>query len=62
MQPCHPTTDSNVPGKMRELCWDESTQTWNPRQMRTMNTSSNKWPTTSGPPVDPTFIAATAYN
>lgn len=58
----HPTTDSDVPGKIELLYWNENTQTWYPRQQRIMNTSDNKWPTTSGPPVDPTYIAATAYN
>jgi hypothetical protein len=58
----HPTSDSNVPGKIKLLYWNENTQTWYPRQQRVMNTSNNKWPTTSGPPSDPTYIAATGYN
>jgi hypothetical protein len=58
----HPTTDSDVPGPIKLLYWDERTQTWYPRQQLTMNNSDNKWPYTSGPPVDPTYIAATAYN
>lgn len=58
----HPTSDSDVPGKIELLYWDERTQTWYPRQQLTMNTSNNKWPNTSGPPVDPTYIAATAYD
>jgi hypothetical protein len=57
----HPTSDSNVPGKIELLYWNENTQTWYPRQQRVMNTSDNKWPYTSGPPVDPTYIAATSY-
>jgi hypothetical protein len=57
----HPTSDSNVPGKIELLYWDENTQTWYPRQQRVMNTSDNKWPYTSGPPTDPTYIAATSY-
>lgn len=58
----HPTSDSDVPGKIELLYWDENTQTWYPRNNYSMNTSGNKWPTTTGPPVDPTYVAATAYN
>jgi hypothetical protein len=58
----HPTTDSDVPGPIELLYWDENMQTWYPRQQVTMNTSNNKWPYTNGPPIDPTYIAATAYN
>lgn len=57
----HPTSDSNVPGPIELLYWDENTQTWYPRQQRVMNNSDNKWPNTSGPPVQPTYIAATSY-
>ena len=58
----HPTSDSDVPGPIKLLYWDERTQTWYPREQRTMNSSNNKWPETTGQPVDPTYIAATAYN
>ena len=58
----HPTSDSDVPGPIELLYWDENTQTWYPRQQRVMNTSNNKWPYTNGPPSDPTYIAATSYN
>jgi hypothetical protein len=58
----HPTTDSNVPGPIQQLYWNDTTQTWIPKQIRTMNTSNDKWPTTTGLPNDPTFIAATAYD
>ena len=57
----HPTSDSDVPGRVELLYWDENTQTWYPRQQRVMNTSDNKWPNTTGLPDDPTYIAATAY-
>lgn len=43
-QNCNPTTDSNVPGTIMDLCWDGRMQTWYPRQRYTMNTSDNKWP------------------
>ena len=43
-QLCHPTTDSDVPGKIQELCWNDGTQTWYPRQRYVMSNSSNKWP------------------
>lgn len=41
---CHPTTDSNVPGAIQELCWNDGTPTWYPRQRYVMSNSSNKWP------------------
>jgi hypothetical protein len=40
----HPTTDSDVPGPITELYWNERIQTWFPRQRLTMNNSTNKWP------------------
>ena len=43
-QLCNPTTDSNVPGPIQELCWNDGTQTWYPRQRLTMSNSTNKWP------------------
>lgn len=39
------TTSSNVPGPTQSLYWDNTVQTWYPRQNLTMNTSSDKWPT-----------------
>jgi len=59
---CNPTTDSNVPGPMKLLCWNNGMQTWYPKQQLNMNTSGNKWPATSGPPDDPTFIGATPHS
>jgi hypothetical protein len=44
-QLCHPTTDSDVPGQIQELCWNDGTQTWYPRQRYVMTNSANKWPT-----------------
>lgn len=58
----HPTSDSDVPGPIELLYWDENMQTWYPREQRIMNTSNNKWPYTNGPPIDPTYIAATGYD
>lgn len=43
-QLCHPTTDSNVPGPIRELCWNDGTQTWYPKTRYVMTNSANKWP------------------
>jgi hypothetical protein len=43
-QLCHPTTDSDVPGPIQDLCWNDGTQTWYPRQRYVMTNSSNKWP------------------
>ena len=58
----HPTTDSDVPGKINLLYWNETIQPWYPRQRLNMSTSSNKWPYTTGPPTDPTYRAATSYD
>ena len=44
---CHPTTDSDVPGPIIELCWNDGNPTWYPRQRYTMGTSGNKWPVNS---------------
>ena len=44
---CHPTTDSDVPGPIMELCWNDGIPTWYPRQRYTMGTSGNKWPVNS---------------
>lgn len=41
---CHPTTDSNVPGAIQPLCWNDGIQTWYPRQRYIMSNSTNKWP------------------
>jgi len=43
-QLCNPTTDSNVPGKIQLLCWNDGNNTWNPRQRYTMSNSTDKWP------------------
>jgi len=44
-QLCHPTTDSDVPGSIQDLCWDDGTPSWFPRQRYVMTNSGNKWPT-----------------
>lgn len=41
---CHPTSDSDVPGPLMELCWNDGTPTWYPRQRYVMTNSANKWP------------------
>jgi len=43
-QLCNPTTDSDVPGQIQDLCWNDGTQTWYPRQRYVMPTSGSKWP------------------
>ena len=43
-QLCNPTTDSDVPGTIQDLCWNDGTPTWYPRQRLTMSNSANKWP------------------
>jgi len=42
---CHPTSDSDVPGSLMELCWNDGNPTWYPRQRYVMSNSANKWPT-----------------
>lgn len=39
---CFPTTDSNVPGSIELLCWNEGIQTWYPRQRYKMTNSDIK--------------------
>ena len=41
---CHLTSDSDVPGPLRELCWNDGIQPWYPRQRYVMTNSGNKWP------------------
>ncbi len=43
-QLCYPTTDSDVPGPIQDLCWNDGTQTWYPRQRYVMTNSTDKWP------------------
>ena len=43
-QRCYPTSDSGVPGKIIQLCYNDNLPTYYPRQNYTMNTSDNKWP------------------
>jgi hypothetical protein len=47
-QLCHPTSDSDVPGQIIDLCWNDGIKTWYPRQQSTMSNSGNKWPYSSG--------------
>ena len=49
-QLCNLTTDSDVPGQIQPLCWNDGTPTWYPRQRLTMTNSTNKWPYSSGGP------------
>ena len=41
---CHPTTDSDVPGPIQDLCWNDGNPTWYPRQQYVMTNSTDKWP------------------
>jgi hypothetical protein len=43
-QLCNPTTDSDVPGEIMNLCWNDGNATWYPRQRYVMTNSGNKWP------------------
>jgi len=61
---CHPTSDSDVPGKFMELCWNDGTPTWYPRQRYIMTNSGNKWPTNATllSAVKPLPPVITSYN
>ena len=39
---CHPTTDSNVPGKIMDLCWNDGITPWFPRTRYNMSSSNSK--------------------
>jgi hypothetical protein len=41
---CYPTTCSDVPGPIQDLCWDSKLDTWYPRQRYIMPTSGTGWP------------------
>lgn len=43
-QLCNPTTDSDVPGPVQLLCWNDGNQTWYPRQRYVMTNSTDKFP------------------
>jgi len=47
-QLCNLTTDSDVPGPIQPLCWNDGNPTWYPRQRYVMTNSGNKWPYDSG--------------
>ena len=41
---CSPTSDSDVPGRIQLLCWNNKLQTYYPKTRLNMNNSTNKWP------------------
>ncbi len=43
-QYCFPSSGSDVPGPIVNLCWNNGIQTWYPRQRYVMPTSGNKFP------------------
>ena len=64
-QLCNPTTDSDVPGQIQDLCWNDGTPTWYPRQRYIMTNSDNKWPvnaelSSSIKPYAPVLISVTS--
>ena len=44
-QDCYPSSDSDVPGPVTILCWNDGLQTYYPKTRLTYGTSGNKWPT-----------------
>jgi hypothetical protein len=64
-QLCNPTSDSDVPGTIQLLCWNDGTPTWYPRQRYIMSNSTNKWPVnavlfSSVRPSAPTIVSVTS--
>jgi hypothetical protein len=53
---CYPTTCSDVPGRIQELCWSGRVPTYFPKVKRTYGTSNNKWP------INAKFIRAATPN
>jgi len=45
LQDCYPTSDSDVPGPLTSLCWNDGLPTYYPKTKLTYGTSDNKWPT-----------------
>lgn len=41
---CYPTTASDVPGPIKNLCWRDGWQTWYPKTRYVMTSSGNKFP------------------
>ena len=41
---CNPTSASDVPGPITELCYNDGQQTYYPKTKLTYGTSGNKWP------------------
>jgi len=41
---CFPTSSSNVPGPIMDLCYNDSIPTYFPRKQYIMNSSGDKWP------------------
>ena len=60
-QLCNPTSDSDVPGRIQDLCWNDGTPTWYPKKRYTMSNSDNKWPYTTGPEDTTTVSAIRPY-
>jgi len=68
-QDCYPSSDSDVPGPVAILCWNDGLQTYYPKTKLTYGTSGNKWPTNaklifsanSIQPVNPVFDDVVKY-
>lgn len=43
-QYCYPSSGSNVPGRVIDLCWNNGIQPWYPKQRLVMPTSGDKFP------------------
>lgn len=66
-QLCNPTSDSDVPGRIQELCWNDGNPTWYPRSRYIMTNSTNKWPVnatlfSSVKPYPPVITSVTKTN
>lgn len=66
-QLCNPTTASDVPGPIQELCWNDGTPTWYPHSRYIMTNSTNKWPVNAKlvsavKPLPPIIISVSTLN
>jgi hypothetical protein len=66
-QQCFPTSCSDVPGEITDLCWNPKIQTWFPKPRYFMNNSTSKWPinykgfVSAVTPDAPTLLSADAF-
>ena len=62
-QQWNPTSDSDVPGPIIQLYWNDGLQTWYPKDRTVMTNSANKWPVNAiiGSAIRPAAPVITGY-